>query len=135
MRVQGQPTMIRCKQAGLTFPIIKVHKSLKLGRYSKLTTPGSSVYLAAVLEYLVAEILELAGNAAKDNRRGRIVPRHLQLAIRNDGELNKLLDGVTIAEGGVLPYIHGALIKPKNGTTAEVSTKMARSKAVKGSCN
>ena len=62
-----------------------------------------SVYLAAVLEYLAAEILELAGNAARDNKKSRIIPRHLQLAIRNDEELNKLLGHVVISQGGVLP--------------------------------
>ena len=65
-----------------------------------------AVYLAAVLEYLAAEILELAGNAARENKKQRIVPRHLQLAIRNDEELNKLLGDVVISQGGVVPFIN-----------------------------
>lgn len=74
--------------------------------YTDWVLKGAPVYLAAVLEYLAAEILELAGNAARDNKKTRIIPRHLQLAIRNDEELNKLLGHVTIAQGGVLPNIH-----------------------------
>jgi histone H2A len=74
---------------------------------------GAPVYLAAVLEYLCAEILELAGNAAHDNKKSRIVPRHITLAVRNDIELDKLLGNVTIAGGGVLPNIHPHMFPKK----------------------
>ena len=104
----------RSSRAGLQFPVGRVHRLLRKGNYAKRVGAGAPVYLAAVLEYLAAEILELAGNAARDNKKSRIIPRHLQLAIRNDEELNKLLGSVTIAQGGVLPNIHTVLL-PKKG--------------------
>ncbi|KAF3962800.1 hypothetical protein CMV_012736 [Castanea mollissima] len=55
-------------------------------------------------------VLELAGNAARDNKKNRIVPRHIQLVVRNNEELSKLLGSVTITNGGVLPNIHQTLL-------------------------
>lgn len=103
----------RSSRAGLQFPVGRLHRKLRKGHYAQRIGAGAPVYLAAVLEYLAAEVLELAGNAARDNKKSRIIPRHLQLAIRNDEELNKLLGGVTIAQGGVLPNIQGSLLPKK----------------------
>lgn len=93
---------------------------MKTGRYSERIGTGAPVYLAAVLEYLAAEVLELAGNAAKDNKKTRIIPRHILLAIRNDEELNRLMANTTIADGGVLPNINPMLL-PSNKSKGGVS--------------
>ncbi|PHT46517.1 Histone H2AX [Capsicum baccatum] len=105
----------RSVKAGLQFPVGRIARYLKKGRYAQRLGSGSPIYLAAVLEYLAAEVLELAGNAARDNKKNRIIPRHIQLAVRNDTELSKLLGSVTIASGGVLPNIHSSLLAKKNG--------------------
>ena len=110
-------------RAGLQFPVGRILRHLKKGNYADRVGAGAAVYLAAVMEYLAAEVLELGGNAARDNKKARIIPRHLQLAIRNDEELNKLLSGVTIAQGGVLPNIHAVLLpKKKHKKTEEEHT-------------
>ncbi len=103
----------RSAKAQLQFSVSRVDRFLRKGRYADRIGAVAPVYLAAVLEYLSAEVLELAGNAAKDNGKVRINPRHIQLAVRNDEELNKLLGKVTIPSAGVLPNIHQALLKNK----------------------
>ncbi|CAA0829784.1 Ras-related small GTP-binding family protein [Striga hermonthica] len=109
----------RSVKAGLQFPVGRIGRFLKKGRYAQRVGTGAPVYMAAVLEYLAAEVLELAGNAARDNKRNRIIPRHLLLAVRNDEELGKLLAGVTIANGGVIPNINPVLLPKKTEKAAE----------------
>ncbi|CAL9057454.1 unnamed protein product [Musa banksii] len=132
----------RSVKAGLQFPVGRIGRYLKKGRYAQRVGTGAPVYLAAVLEYLAAEaihypsripfrhcstlltvvdlqVLELAGNAARDNKKNRIIPRHVLLAIRNDEELGKLLAGVTIAHGGVLPNINPVLLPKKSNNAAK----------------
>ncbi len=115
---KGTKSKTRSSRAGLQFPVGRVHRHLRNGKFGDRIGAGAPVYLAAVMEYLAAEILELAGNAARDNKKSRIIPRHLQLAVRNDEELNKLLAGVTIAQGGVLPNIQSVLL-PKKSTSGK----------------
>lgn len=100
-------------RAGLKFPVGRIHRMIKSGNYAKRVGDHCPVYMSAVLEYLTAEVLELAGSAARDSKKKRINPRHIQLAMRKDEELNQLLGHVTISEGGVMPFIHANLL-PKN---------------------
>jgi len=111
----------RSAKAGLQFPVGRIGRFLRQGKYATRMGGGAPVYLAAVLEYLCAEILELAGNAARDNKKSRIIPRHITLAVKNDEELNKLLGNVTIASGGVLPNIHSILLPKKVGSSRKTT--------------
>ncbi|XP_043112048.1 core histone macro-H2A.2 [Puntigrus tetrazona] len=114
----------RSARAGVIFPVGRMMRYLRTGTHKYRIGMGAPVYMAAVIEYLAAEILELAGNAARDNKKGRITPRHIKLAVANDEELNQLLRGVTISNGGVLPRIHPELLSKKRGGRVKVETQV-----------
>lgn len=80
----------RSAKAGLQFPVSRVHRYLRRATHHFRIASGAPVYQAAVMEYLTAEILELAGNAARDNKKSRIIPRHILLAVANDEELHQV---------------------------------------------
>ncbi|XP_074608278.1 histone H2A-like [Acropora palmata] len=103
----------RSFRAGVVFPVGHINSRLRKGKYAKHIRQGTPFYLAATLEYLTAEVLELAGNAARANNRIRITPCYIILAVCGDKELNEPLANVTIAEGGVVPNIQSVLLSKK----------------------
>eukprot|EP00088_Acartia_fossae_P056361 TRINITY_DN65633_c0_g1_i1.p1 TRINITY_DN65633_c0_g1~~TRINITY_DN65633_c0_g1_i1.p1 ORF type:complete len:120 (+),score=20.75 TRINITY_DN65633_c0_g1_i1:74-433(+) len=100
----------RSRRAGLHFPVGRIHRYLRKGPYSSRIGSVAPVYLAAVLEYLCAEIIELAGILANQMGKCKILPRHILLAVKNDIELDKLLAGAILEGGGVKPNIEAVLL-------------------------
>lgn len=115
----------KAAKAGLTFPPPRVMRKMRHMKLSKRIGAGAAVYMTSVLEYLAAELLEMSGNAARDNKAKRIKPRHMVLAIRNDEEFSKFVGRNTvISNGGILPSIHQALL-PKKTKSKKSTTKEA----------
>ncbi|GAA5850160.1 hypothetical protein JCM9279_003553 [Rhodotorula babjevae] len=112
-------------KAGITFSTGRTHSLLKKGRYAPRIGKTAAVFLAAVLEYLVAEVGEVAGTAAHQNKRRTISSRYIQLSISQDEELHRLTSNVVIKGGGVVPYVHPELL-PKSSKPHKKKRKVVR---------
>ncbi|XP_055343449.1 LOW QUALITY PROTEIN: core histone macro-H2A.1-like [Paramacrobiotus metropolitanus] len=124
------------EKTGVTFPVRRIQRYLKghhlVNRKARVSTTGA-LYLSAVLEYIVAEVLELAGMAAKQNKKAkakttRINPRWIWLAIKSDDEFRKLMRGSIMPECGNL---WGGTATTGTGnatTTAQTNTSLTTPK-------
>jgi len=99
----------KAKRSGLVVAPGLAERILRAKTTKSRIGQGAPVYFAAVLEYFSAEILELSGTAARDNKVARITPRHLTLAVQNDEELRLMFKDASLA-AGVLPNIHAVLL-------------------------
>ena len=114
---EGGGKMTRATRAGLIMGVGRIERHLRLNNKVRISSTAA-VAMAAVLEYVTAELLELAGNSAANSKKKRIIPRHLKLAIIGDEELSRLFRGATISEGGVRPFVHPALLPKKKKSRA-----------------
>ncbi|XP_037458224.1 histone H2A-beta, sperm-like [Triticum dicoccoides] len=103
----------RSSMAGLQFPLGRVTRYLRAGNYAQHVSTSAHVYLAAVISFSLIQTLQPADNATRDNKKNRIVPRHIQPAVCNDEELSRLLCAFTIADDGMMSGIHTVLLPKK----------------------
>lgn len=98
---------------GLQFSVSRVENMMR-SMTNKRITESAPVAFAAVLEYLCAEILELAGNAAKDFKRKRISRRDIMLCIYSDEEIMTLIESFKMTvPGGIMPNIRAEMLPVK----------------------
>lgn len=109
----SKPRRTKSQRAGIYFPVADSLKKLKKSNPHCIVQTLSAVLITAVIEYLTAEVLELAGNVSNEFKRRRIIPRHILLAVKNDSELELLLKDTLLAQGGVIPGIHPDLLYSK----------------------
>ena len=123
----GKAKKSRSAKAGLIFPVARIGSLLHRGQYARRVGASAAVYLAAVLEYLTAELAELSIKAAAQQKHKckRINPRVLTLAVRHDDDLGSLLQNVTLSRGGVIPSVNKALAKKHKGAKKATGTPSA----------
>lgn len=96
----------RSSKAGLVFPVGRIARYLKEGGYSKRIGGLAPVYMAAILEYLIAEVIELSANICKEQKKVRIIPKHIYIAIMKDDELSMLFNEVTFPQSPSNESLH-----------------------------
>lgn len=104
-------------RAGLVFPPSRIEKLIRLYSVQTRVSASAPVYLAGAIEYIIAEILEMAGNVTTEKKRQRIKLSDVSTAINGDEELSKLFRDIKLTsdrrahhEGPIFPY------KPKRSS-------------------
>ena len=110
MPAATKPKLSRSARADLEMPVARIGRHLKKQHYFKRISDATPVFMAAVLQFLVGEVLDLAGIACKNDGRQRIVPSNIFKGIQEDDSLLQLFDNIVISEGGFAEKIHESLL-------------------------
>ena len=86
------------QKSGLLFNVTRVRRQLKARKICDRCTKTGCIFLTSVLQYVCAELLELAGNKAIEEKLKRILPRHLYKTLKEDKELDGLYENAIIPE-------------------------------------
>lgn len=125
---QGRSKVSRSERARILFSPARAEKFFS--KYDKRIGLGTPIYLAVVLEYITAEILELSGNASRDDKKVKIKTRHIFMSVANDPELSKLFSDlkISIPGSGVVPYIDARLLPTREDRQKKISRKQKKGK-------
>ncbi|KFV57103.1 Histone H2A type 1, partial [Gavia stellata] len=108
----------RSSRAGLLFPVSRVDRQLRQGRFAERFGARAPVYLAAVLQGVTHKTMEVAGKISKQSKQQRISPSHLQMAVQKISGLRKLLRGaVPRGRGKAVPQRRRVASPSKKKTT------------------
>lgn len=118
-KTRTKPTVSKSNRADLEMPVGRIGRMLRRGCYFKRYSDATPVYLAAVLEFLVGEVLDLAGTVAKNEGRKRIVPTNIFKGIQEDDGLVDLFSNIVISEGGFSENVHESLLMKKKKSTSK----------------
>ena len=94
----------------MIFPPGRFAVRMKKLRLAKRFGLGGSVFMAAVIQYLVMEVLEMSNQVCRHHKKRVIIPRHLYVAFQGDEDLNKLVHSLFLLElpmPRILTFIKG----------------------------
>ena len=117
----GKAPVSGASRAELVFAPSRCTRALRRGRYADRIGGSAGVFMAGVLEYLVAEVLDLADVESKLMRNKSIQPKHINLAFRKDQELGQLMHHATFTTSSVLVETHPFHLKGKAAKDHEAS--------------
>jgi len=102
---KGKNSASKSQKAGLTFPVARINRFMKGNSGMKRIGGSAPVYMTAVLEYVTAEIMELAGNGTKKAGRKTVTPGDLTTALRGDPDLARVFASHAIFVGDKIDKI------------------------------